>query len=47
MQSGKIVVENLYKVFGPHEQEAITLLKQGWSKDKILAERNAVIGVSD
>ena len=28
MQSGKIVVENLYKVFGPHEQEAITLLKQ-------------------
>ncbi|GLX16283.1 proline/glycine betaine ABC transporter ATP-binding protein [Pseudomonas straminea] len=47
MQSGKIVVENLYKVFGDKPQEAIDLLKQGWSKDKILAEKGAVIGVSD
>ena len=47
MQSGKIVVENLYKVFGPQPQEAIDLLKQGWSKDRILAEKGAVIGVSD
>ena len=47
MQSGKIVVENLYKVFGAQPQEAIDLLKQGWSKDKILAEKGAVIGVSD
>jgi glycine betaine/proline transport system ATP-binding protein len=47
MQSGKIVVENLYKVFGTQPQEAIDLLKQGWSKDKILAEKGAVIGVSD
>ena len=47
MQSGKIVVKNLYKVFGPQPQEAIDLLKQGWSKDKILAEKGAVIGVSD
>lgn len=47
MQSGKIVVENLYKVFGDKPQEAIDLLKQGWSKDRILAEKGAVIGVSD
>lgn len=47
MQSGKIVVENLYKVFGDKPQEAIDLLKEGWSKDKILAEKGAVIGVSD
>ncbi|WP_439887218.1 quaternary amine ABC transporter ATP-binding protein [Pseudomonas sp. MBLB4123] len=47
MQSGKIVVENLYKVFGQNPEEAIDLLKQGWSKDKILAEKGAVIGVSD
>ncbi|UTW06281.1 quaternary amine ABC transporter ATP-binding protein [Pseudomonas benzenivorans] len=47
MKSGKIVVENLYKVFGQNPQEAIDLLKQGWSKDKILAEKGAVIGVSD
>ena len=47
MQSGKIVVEHLYKVFGSNPQEAIDLLKEGWSKDKILAEKGAVIGVSD
>src|SRR5690606_34715706 len=47
MQSGKIVVENLYKVFGNNPQEAIELLKEGWSKERILAERGAVIGVSD
>lgn len=47
MQSGKIVVENLYKVFGDKPQEAIDLLKQGWSKDRILADKGAVIGVSD
>lgn len=47
MQSGKIVVQNLYKVFGQQPQEAIDLLKQGWSKERILAERGAVIGVSD
>ena len=37
MKSGKIVVENLYKVFGQQPQEAIDLLKQGWSKDKLAA----------
>ena len=47
MQSGKIVVENLYKVFGAEPQEAIDLLRQGWSKERILAEKGAVIGVSD
>ena len=47
MQSGKIVVENLYKVFGAEPQEAINLLKQGWSKERILAEKGAIIGVSD
>ena len=47
MQSGKIVVEHLYKVFGSNPQEAIDLLKEGWSKEKILAEKGAVIGVSD
>ena len=47
MQSGKIVVEHLYKVFGSNPQEAIDLLKEGWSKERILAEKGAVIGVSD
>jgi len=47
MHSGKIVVQNLYKVFGTEPQQAIDLLRQGWSKERILAERGAVIGVSD
>ncbi|MEO4045594.1 glycine betaine/L-proline ABC transporter ATP-binding protein [Pseudomonas sp. CAU 1711] len=47
MLSGKIVVQNLYKVFGEHPQQAIDLLKQGMSKEQILAEKGAVIGVSD
>lgn len=47
MQSGKIVVENLYKVFGPEPQEIMSLVRQGWSKERILAERNAVIGVNN
>ena len=47
MQPGKIVVENLYKVFGDQPEEAIELLEKGWSKDKILADKGAVIGVSN
>jgi len=47
MHSGKIVVQNLYKVFGTEPQQAIELLRQGWSKERILAERGAIIGVSD
>jgi glycine betaine/proline transport system ATP-binding protein len=47
MLSGKIVVQNLYKVFGEQPQQAIDLLRQGMSKEQILAEKGAVIGVSD
>lgn len=47
MLSGKIVVQNLYKVFGEHPQQAIDMLGQGMSKEQILAEKGAVIGVSD
>ncbi|MCC6076009.1 glycine betaine/L-proline ABC transporter ATP-binding protein [Pseudomonas sp. GCM10022188] len=47
MQSGKIVVQNLFKVFGEHPQQAIDMLKQGKSKEQILAETGSVIGVSD
>lgn len=47
MQSGKIVVEGLYKVFGSNPQNALDLLRKGWSKERILKENGAVIGVSD
>src|SRR5690606_15950161 len=45
MSHGKIVVEHLYKVFGPDPQQAIRLLEQGHDKDRILAETGNVIGV--
>lgn len=47
MSKEKILVRNLYKVFGPQPEKAIDLLRQGWSKERILAERGAVIGVND
>ncbi|MFC3608529.1 quaternary amine ABC transporter ATP-binding protein [Stutzerimonas tarimensis] len=47
MQSGKIVVENLFKVFGPDPKEILELVRKGWSKERILNERGAVIGVND
>lgn len=47
MQSGKIVVQNLYKVFGEHPEQALELVKQGKSKDEVLAEKGAIVGVSD
>src|SRR5690606_6182430 len=47
MRTGKIVVENLTKVFGDHPQQAIEQLGKGWSKDRILAETGAVVGVND
>src|SRR3989338_7272272 len=43
MQSGKIVVENLYKVFGAEPQEAIDLLKQGWSKSTLIRLINRLV----
>ncbi|TBU99894.1 quaternary amine ABC transporter ATP-binding protein [Stutzerimonas kirkiae] len=47
MQSEKVVVRNLFKVFGSQPQAAVERFKQGWSKERLLAERNAVVGVGD
>lgn len=43
----KIEVQNLYKVFGPHPQEAIKMIEQGKSKDEIMAETKHGVGVAD
>lgn len=43
----KIVVKNLYKIFGPHPDQALTLLEQGLDKDGILAQTGSTVGVSD
>ncbi|SCK26417.1 glycine betaine/L-proline ABC transporter ATP-binding protein [Vogesella sp. LIG4] len=47
MQSGKIVVENLYKVFGEKPQEAMRLLKLGESKESVFRSTGQVVGVNN
>ena len=34
----KIVVNNLFKIFGPHPKKAIAMLKNGLDKEAIFAE---------
>ena len=43
----KIVVENLYKIFGPRPETIIPMLKNGKSKDKIMEETKHGVGVAD
>ncbi|TWI55613.1 glycine betaine/proline transport system ATP-binding protein [Pseudomonas duriflava] len=42
----KIVVDNVYKIFGRKEDIALALLKQGLSKDDVLAQTGCVVGVN-
>jgi glycine betaine/proline transport system ATP-binding protein len=43
----KVVVRNLYKVFGPHPAQAMELLRQGRSKEDIFQQTGMVVGVKD
>lgn len=43
----KLVVENLYKIFGPEPDEALRLLDQGLSKDEIFERTRTTVGVQD
>lgn len=43
----KIVVKNLYKVFGPDPDLAMRMLKAGQSKDQIFQQTGMVVGVKD
>ena len=43
----KIVVENLYKIFGPQPKKAMTLLKEGHDKDSILEKIGMTVGVDN
>ena len=43
----KVVVRNLYKVFGPDPQLAMQMLKRGQSKDEIFQQTGMVVGVKD
>lgn len=46
-QQDKLVVENLYKIFGADPDRAFDLLEAGKSKDEILKETGLTIGVQD
>ena len=43
----KIVVENLYKIFGPHPDKAMRLVQQGLSKEEIMEKTRHGVGVVD
>ncbi|MFO8024489.1 glycine betaine/L-proline ABC transporter ATP-binding protein ProV [Thiohalophilus sp.] len=43
----KLVVENLYKIFGPEPDEALRLLEQGLSKDEIFERTRTTVGVQN
>ncbi len=43
----KIVVEGLYKVFGPHPEKALRMLEAGQSKDEIMEKTRHGVGVAN
>lgn len=43
----KLDVRNLYKIFGDHPEAAMRLLREGRSKDEILASTRGTVGVRD
>ena len=43
----KIVIEGLYKIFGPHPEEAMRMLQEGLSKDEIMEKTRHGVGVVD
>jgi glycine betaine/proline transport system ATP-binding protein len=47
MADEKLIVRNLYKIFGEEPDRALELLKQGRSKDEILKETGMTVGVQD
>ena len=46
-ESNKIVVKNLYKIFGDDNAEGMDLLRSGLDKEEILKQTSKVVGVSD
>ncbi len=43
----KIVVKDLYKIFGTHPEKALKLYREGLSKDDIMEKTKQTIGVAD
>ena len=47
MQNSKLAVSHVYKIFGSDSSAALDLLRQGRSKQDILAQTGATVGVQD
>ena len=43
----KVVVKNLYKIFGPQPERAMQMLRAGQGKDEIFRQTGMVVGVKD
>jgi len=43
----KVKVKNLYKIFGPHPQKTLSLVKNGSSKEDILKKTGHTVGVNN
>jgi glycine betaine/proline transport system ATP-binding protein len=46
-QANKIVVRNVYKIFGNRESEALAMVRDNKTKDQVLAQTGCVVGVND
>jgi glycine betaine/proline transport system ATP-binding protein len=46
-QPNKIVVKNVYKIFGSRAKEALNMVQQSQTKDQVLAQTGCVVGVND
>jgi glycine betaine/proline transport system ATP-binding protein len=44
---GKIVVKDVYKIFGNRAKDALTMVQNNQSKDLVLAQTGCVVGVND
>jgi glycine betaine/proline transport system ATP-binding protein len=47
VEMSKIVVKNVFKVFGDRSQDALRMIQDNKSKDQVLAETGCVVGIND
>nr|WP_095068425.1 glycine betaine/L-proline ABC transporter ATP-binding protein [Pseudomonas sp. Irchel 3A18] len=47
LEPNKIVVKNVFKIFGSRSKEALAMVKQSKSKDQVLAQTGCMVGVND
>ncbi|MDB5981025.1 MAG: transporter [Pseudomonas sp.] len=47
VEMSKIVVKNVFKVFGDHSEDALRMIQDNKSKDQVLAETGCVVGIND